>query len=294
MDGGIRGEGPSTGPTWGAWDMSDQHGGGWACGTCATPNSSGSRFCVHCGTAHAAGPAGPPPTPAGFAPPPQPQGWPGPPPPTDPAYLSAPPPAPPSGPGTGRIVLIVAALAVVAIVAGVGLGLALTRDGDSADEVATEDGSTDDGTSTSVAPPPTIGDAPTSTVAGPSPTTGPAPAPAPAPTTTPATAPPVVTAPPPTGGPFALGSWVAVRVSLRSQGEAEAFRNANVPGGTVIRTDDYPSLTPGYWVVAIGPFASADEALGRCSALGISNREDCFGAPLTADPGDRDVRAYPD
>lgn len=202
------------------------------------------------------------------------------------------------------MVLLVAALAVVAIVAGVGLGLALSRGGTSEDQVATEDAPTDDVTSAATASPPATGPgssdgsgpSPTTEAAAPTPSAPPRISPSP---TTPITASPTPTTPATTApitleGPFPLGSWVAVRVSLRSQGEALTYRDANAPGGTVFSTSGYPSLTPDYWIVAYGPFSSAEEAVGRCRAEGFGDRHDCFGAPLTSSSADRDQRAYPD
>lgn len=98
----------------------------------------------------------------------------------------------------------------------------------------------------------------------------------------------------PAGAPFPLGSWVMVRVSLRDRAAAETWRNDNLPSGIVLDTNLYASLTPDYFAVVIGPFASGADAVTRCLADGLGDRNDCFGALLSADPADRDQRAYPD
>jgi hypothetical protein len=86
---------------------------------------------------------------------------------------------------------------------------------------------------------------------------------------------------------------VVVRISVPERARAEEHL-ADAPGGVLLFTDGYPSLTPGYWSVVIGPYASGADAVARCRADGLTDRNSCFGAYLSNNPADRDQRAYPD
>jgi hypothetical protein len=86
----------------------------------------------------------------------------------------------------------------------------------------------------------------------------------PAPTTT--TVPPMLADPPP------FDRWTAILASLPvdeyddAAAAEEAFTYASAEPG-LLRSDDYPSLNPGYWVVFSGDFATQKEALAHCRML---------------------------
>jgi len=83
------------------------------------------------------------------------------------------------------------------------------------------------------------------------------------------TAPPVTTAPPPTGvWPAGRDGWTIVLVSLPESGgraaaetRAGRARAAGLEGAGVLRSSDFASLNPGYYVVFAGVFDSLDAAL---------------------------------
>ena len=81
--------------------------------------------------------------------------------------------------------------------------------------------------------------------------------------------------------------WVAQLTSVpASAGDdslAAAFERvrADAPGAVVTRSDDWPALQPGYWVVvAPGPFGSEDEARSFCARIGRGGDE-CLARMLT-------------
>lgn len=102
--------------------------------------------------------------------------------------------------------------------------------------------------------------------------------------TIPPTAPTVPTADFPTTG----RTWVALRASLGDEASAQEMA-ARIPGAYVFPTDPWASLTPGYWAVAIGTYASSDEALEYCRANDLYLANDCVALPVSQDPTDRDI-----
>lgn len=81
--------------------------------------------------------------------------------------------------------------------------------------------------------------------------------------------PPATTAPPPVTGAWPAGrdGWTVVLVSLpdgggRAAAEAQArrARAAGLPDAGVLRSSDFASLNPGYYVVFAGVFDSLDAA----------------------------------
>ncbi|WP_063748944.1 serine/threonine-protein kinase [Streptomyces sp. NRRL B-24484] len=134
----------------------------------------------------------------------------------------------------------------------------------------------------------------------------PAPAPLPAtpsgaPSGTPATSATATTPPSPAGsagdgpgdgpgvaGEASAGTWIAqlssVDASLgRSAAERElAAVRQQIPQAVLLRSDDFASLRPGYWVVyATGPFADGRAALAFCAAGGRTTDDRCVGRYLT-------------
>ena len=79
--------------------------------------------------------------------------------------------------------------------------------------------------------------------------------------------PPPASRPTPSSG-GSVGTWPAgvdaYTVVLASEATAQRAANASEPAG-VLRSDDYSSLRPGYWVAYVGQSSTADEA-GREAA----------------------------
>ncbi|MEV5136120.1 serine/threonine protein kinase, partial [Streptomyces syringium] len=62
----------------------------------------------------------------------------------------------------------------------------------------------------------------------------------------------------------------------------------------MLRSDDYASLNPGYWVFyAPGPFASGSEAVSWCAERGRTTRNACVGRYVSHSAGDRDALCLP-
>ena len=81
--------------------------------------------------------------------------------------------------------------------------------------------------------------------------------------------------------------WVAQLTSVPASAGSSALEaswervRADVPGAVAARSDDWPALSPGYWVlVAPGPFGSEDEVRGFCSSAGRSS-DSCLPRMLT-------------
>ncbi|KAB1990088.1 serine/threonine-protein kinase [Streptomyces triticiradicis] len=94
--------------------------------------------------------------------------------------------------------------------------------------------------------------------------------------------------------PAGTGRWIAQLSSEPfSSGTAARDRHladirVSVPEALVLRSDDYASLRPGYWVIyAPGPFADSDAALAFCAERGRTTTNSCIGRYLSAGPDDR-------
>jgi hypothetical protein len=78
--------------------------------------------------------------------------------------------------------------------------------------------------------------------------------------------------------PSFRSGWVAQLTSVPVSAGSSALEaswdrvRADVPGAVAARSDDWPSLSPGYWVlVAPGPFGSDDDVRAFCSSAGRSS-----------------------
>lgn len=256
----------------------------WTCTGCDEANPAGADTCGVCG---GPGPFAPAPV-AGSARPPGPVAF------APPAPVAAP------GPPRRRVGLVVA-LVLVAILGGVAAGLALTRgsgddevvagrpasgeDEDGAapsapedDEAEGDDAEGDDGGDAAEAAE-TSTTAPPATLAVPRPTTGGTRPAGGAGTTVPAAG---------------AEQWMTALITYSDASDAETWRAAHAPDASIVATSSYASLTPGYHVVALGPFGSGADALQACLDRGLTTRQQCFAAPLSQDPADRSVRLYPD
>ncbi|WP_335338028.1 protein kinase domain-containing protein [Streptomyces sp. Mg1] len=96
------------------------------------------------------------------------------------------------------------------------------------------------------------------------------------------------------------GRWIA---QLYSEPESTgttvrdqrlAAIHATVPEARVLRSRDYASLKPGYWVVyAPGPFADGRAAVTFCAQKGRATANECIGRYLSADQGDYAYQCTP-
>ncbi|MEU5979565.1 serine/threonine-protein kinase [Streptomyces sp. NPDC047315] len=176
-------------------------------------------------------------------------------------------PAPPARRARSRMPLIVAAVStVVAVVLATALVVTLRNggDGDGADDAS---GVPD--TSTGADPTPQVPDV------KPSPVT-------------------------PVSPPGAKGKWVAQVLSEptstgpAARDEKLARLRQTVPDVKYVRSDDYASLRPGYWIFyAPGPFKDGRAAVRYCEKRGMPSADDCFGRYLSKSAADFTLQCRP-
>ncbi|MFC8129234.1 serine/threonine-protein kinase [Streptomyces sp. NPDC057302] len=100
--------------------------------------------------------------------------------------------------------------------------------------------------------------------------------------------------------PAASGSWMAQLFS-EPVGSGTAVRDRrlaavreDVPEARYLRTDDYASLRPGFWVIyAPGPFADGRAALRFCAERGRTAGDECVGRYLSSSGGDYGLQCKP-
>lgn len=159
-----------------------------------------------------------------------------------------------------------AIIGVVLLLAGAALALALAEITSDADNQATAPTPTQQASAPQAAPAET-GTAPTESSPTPS-TTDAAPS-----ETTPEPAVPDTDTPPPTPADASPATWpegksahTVILASAGSRQEAEAkqkqAQDAGISAG-ILKSDDFGSLRPGYWVVFDGQFDSVEEATAR-------------------------------
>ena len=74
----------------------------------------------------------------------------------------------------------------------------------------------------------------------------------------------------------ASGEWIVVIASEATEAEADTVAADMVAGGhpaDVLRSDDYPSLNPGFWVVFAGPYpdsSTAEAAVAELEGDGVA------------------------
>jgi predicted Ser/Thr protein kinase len=152
--------------------------------------------------------------------------------------LTSPPPAPPRRSGRGALV---AAVAAVVVAAGVAAALLLAGGGDDTSTTTTTGASTSRPTVATV----------TETTTTPKETT--------------------VDKPAPKAGDWPAGrdGWAVVVASKKNRAEAQAAadRAAALGPAGVLRSSDYSSLRPGYWVAFVGPLQGPKVASRAAAAL---------------------------
>jgi hypothetical protein len=194
---------------------------------------------------------------------------------------------PSRGPGRrrGRAALVVTAVVVALATAATTLALTLgNRNGDDGGEARGAEGA---GRSTTAGP------------SAPSARRTPAPTPSsPAPSKKTVAQP---TASEDTGdGEGAGDGWIAqlhsepVGTGTAARDRRLATVRQSVPEAVYVRSDDYASLRPGFWVFyAPGPFADGRAALAFCDARGRTTPTTCVGRYLSTDADDRGLQCRP-
>lgn len=100
--------------------------------------------------------------------------------------------------------------------------------------------------------------------------------------------------------PPASGAWIAQLFSEpTSSGAATRDRRLaavrkDVPNATYLRSDDYASLRPGYWVIyEPGPFDDGHDAVRFCSRTGRDAKNECVGRYLSDDKDEFGILCQP-
>ena len=94
------------------------------------------------------------------------------------------------------------------------------------------------------------------------------------------------------------GFYISVLLSTTSKPDAERTRNQLAEQYVddevgILRSDDFESLNPGYWVVFAGPFGSAEKSRYVCwEIFDRQSAAQCYGRLLSDDPADRPI-VYP-
>ncbi|MBA2805949.1 serine/threonine protein kinase [Streptomyces sp. KM273126] len=119
------------------------------------------------------------------------------------------------------------------------------------------------------------------------------------PSRTPGTRPPTGPSEPPPSAPDA-GRWIA-QLHSEPVGSGTAARDQrlatireSVPEALFVRSDDYASLRPGYWVIyAPGPFTDGRAALTFCAERGRTTANSCIGRYLSTSSADYGFQCRP-
>ncbi|MFG3551221.1 serine/threonine-protein kinase [Streptomyces sp. NPDC047725] len=96
------------------------------------------------------------------------------------------------------------------------------------------------------------------------------------------------------------GRWIAqlysepVGAGVAVRDRRLATVRQSVPEAEVLRSDDFASLRPGYWVFyAPGPFTDGHSALAFCAARGRTTANACIGRYLSTSASDRPLQCRP-
>ncbi|MFE9764509.1 serine/threonine-protein kinase [Streptomyces sp. NPDC005808] len=111
---------------------------------------------------------------------------------------------------------------------------------------------------------------------------------------------PATPTPTPTSSEAATGRWIAQLFSepVSSGTAARDTRLAevrkSVPEAVYLRSDDYASLSAGYWVIyAPGPFTDGRAVLAYCGEHGRTTANTCIGRYLSTSSADYDLQCHP-
>ncbi|MFI5987271.1 protein kinase [Streptomyces sp. NPDC051555] len=96
------------------------------------------------------------------------------------------------------------------------------------------------------------------------------------------------------------GRWIAQLLSepersgIAVRDQRLAAIRVTVPEAQVLRSGDYASLNPGYWVVYVpGPFTDGGAAVTFCAAKGRTTANECIGRYLSDDARDHGYQCTP-
>ncbi|MGW7273283.1 serine/threonine-protein kinase [Streptomyces sp. NPDC054864] len=194
---------------------------------------------------------------------------------------------PPAEPRRRTPVLLAAVAVALALVAGATLVLAL-RDGTGTAGAGGKGGASAGASSKASSEPVKASKSPET---GKSSDPGKNPDPGKSPTTAPESSP---------GVPPAAGSWIAqlhsepVGTGTDARDRSLATVRKDVPEAQYLRSDDYASLRPGYWVIyAPGPFADGRAALRFCAERGRTTDKECAGRYLSSSSADFGLMCKP-
>ena len=188
-----------------------------------------------------------------------------------------------------------AVVGIVLLIAGIGVAVALAAVTNNADKTTSAP------TQAAAAPPQSApGDTPpttsSATPAQPTPSTPtPAPPTASSTTATPATGSaatttgPAPAATPASGWPPGKSAFTVVLASLPSKSDADAKLKAaqagGISGATILHSDDFPTLRPGYWVVFDGQYDTIGQAQSQAAAdRGKGGFTDAYPRFVSKDP----------
>lgn len=160
-----------------------------------------------------------------------------------------------------------AIVATVLVLGAAVLALAFLELSDDADQAAAEPTPTPVAAATPP-PTPTPEASPTPIAEGEEPPAEPTPAPSTEPAESPTPAPPAGEV---AAWPAGEEAWTVVLLSSTGKAEADDRAKEISEGGTpagVLRSDDYGSLRPGYWVVFSGQYESQEEAQTAAEGMG--------------------------
>ncbi|MFD8781911.1 hypothetical protein [Kitasatospora sp. NPDC059599] len=97
-----------------------------------------------------------------------------------------------------------------------------------------------------------------------------------------------------------MDSWIAqlysepVSTGAAGLDQRLAQVRADVPGAQVLRSGDFASLRPGYWVIYDpGPFSDGDAALAFCATHGRTGKDQCIGRFLSHHAADTHYQCVP-
>ncbi|MFD4973901.1 protein kinase [Streptomyces sp. NPDC058424] len=100
--------------------------------------------------------------------------------------------------------------------------------------------------------------------------------------------------------PLPDGRWIAqlysdpVSAGIADRDRRLATIRRSVPEAEVLRSDDYASLRPGYWVIYVpGPFTDGRSALALCAARGRTTANACIGRYLSTSAADFPLQCRP-
>ncbi|MEV5010440.1 protein kinase [Streptomyces sp. NPDC056159] len=100
--------------------------------------------------------------------------------------------------------------------------------------------------------------------------------------------------------PLPDGRWIAqlysdpVSAGIADRDKRLATIRRSVPEAEVLRSDDYASLRPGYWVIYVpGPFTDGRSALALCAARGRTMANACIGRYLSTSAADFPLQCRP-